>query len=71
MKSVVIAVLLSAILALPALAQDNAQSQSSAQPSVANSDPSQTAATPTGSPVDSAAATAPTASAPKATHNKD
>ncbi len=71
MKSVVIAVLLSAILALPALAQDNAQSQSSAQPSVANSDQSQTAATPTASPVDSAAATAPIASAPKATHNKD
>src|SRR5579863_10353129 len=71
MKSVVIAVLLSVNLSLPALAQDNAQSQSSAQPAVAGSDQSQTAATPTGSPLDSAAATAPIANAPKETHNKD
>jgi len=67
MKSV-IAVLLSAGLSLSAFAQDNTQSQSSAQPS----DQSQTASAPSGpSPADSAAATAPTASAPKETHNKD
>ncbi len=82
--AVVIAVLLSASLAVPALAQDNTQSQSSPQPSASSSqtsttpsqpaadssDSSQTAASPA-SPVDSAAATAPTASAPKETHNKD
>jgi beta-barrel assembly-enhancing protease len=65
MKSLVIAVLLSAGLSLSAVAQDNAQSQSSAQPSAP------AAGTATGSPVDSAAATDPTASAPKETHNKD
>jgi len=71
MKSLVIAVLLGASLSLPALAQDNAQSQPSAPPAVAGSSQSQTAATGNGSPVDSAAATAPIANAPKETHNKD
>ncbi len=83
--TVVIAVLLSANLAMPALAQDSPQSQSSTQPSVntpdtspspapgstTSSDQSQGAPSSTSSPLDSAAATAPTASAPKETHNKD
>jgi len=78
--AVVIAVLLSANPFVPAMAQDNAQSQSSAPASANSSSPpasapdgSQTAAGPSSnsSPVDSAAATAPTAGAPKETHNKD
>jgi beta-barrel assembly-enhancing protease len=68
--AVVIAVLLSAVLAVPASAQDNTQSQSSAQPSASSSDPSQaTQSSP--SPVDSPDATAATGTAPKETHNKD
>jgi len=67
--AVVIAVLLSAILAMPSSAQDNTQSQPSTQSSAGSSGPSQLAPGPT--PGDSAAATAPTASAPKETHNKD
>jgi len=82
-----IAVLLVVGVSLPALAQDNPQSQTSTQASSTASDPSQPAssasdassngqaaassATGTGSPVDSASETAPTASAPKETHNKD
>jgi predicted Zn-dependent protease len=80
-----IAVLLVASLSLPALAQDNQQSQTSTtstQASSSSSDQSQSAsstgapaaqpasANGTGSPVDTAAATAPTASAPKDTHDK-
>src|SRR5271157_252846 len=67
--AVVIAMLLSAVLAIPSSAQDNAQSQPSTQSSASSSDPSQLAPGP--SPVDSASATAPTAGAPKETHNKD
>ncbi len=66
--AVVIAVLLSAVLAIPSSAQDNTQSQPSTQSS-AGSDQSHLA--PGAAPVDSAAATAPTATAPKETHNKD
>ena len=81
-----IAVLLVASLSLPALAQDNQQSQTSTtstQASSNSSDQSQpasstaapaaqpaTSATGTGSPTDTAAATAPAASAPKDTHDK-
>jgi len=67
--AVVVVVLLSAMLAVPALAQDN--TQSSTQPSATSSDSSQTAAATPPSPVDTPDATAPTASAPKETHNKD
>jgi predicted Zn-dependent protease len=82
-----IALLLGASLSLPALAQDNnPQSQTSTQASSNTTDQSQpasstndagsssqSASSPTGngSPVDTTAATAPTASAPKETHNKD
>jgi beta-barrel assembly-enhancing protease len=78
-----IAVLLGASLSLPALAQDNPQSQTSTQASSNSSDPSQPAnsasssdqsassATGSGSPVDNTAETAATANAPKETHNKD
>jgi beta-barrel assembly-enhancing protease len=78
--AVVVAVLLSTNAFVPAMAQDNAQSQSStsasansSSPSASAPDASQTAASPGSysSPVDSAAATAPTANAPKETHNKD
>jgi predicted Zn-dependent protease len=78
--AVVVAVLLSTNAFVPAMAQDNAQSQSStsasansSSPSASAPDASQTAASPGSysSPVDSAAATAPTADAPKETHNKD
>jgi predicted Zn-dependent protease len=81
-----IAVLLVASLSLPALAQDNQQSQTSTtstQVSSNSSDQSQpasstdapatqpaTSANGTGSPTDTAAATAPAASAPKDTHDK-
>ena len=71
MKPVVFAVLLCAGLSLSAWAQDNAPSQPSAQPAAASSDSSPATANGTGSPVDSTAATAPTASAPKETHNKN
>lgn len=70
----VIAVLLAASLSFPAWAQDNnSQSQTSTQPAASSSDQAQPAsgASGTGSPVDSAAATAPIASAPKETHNKN
>jgi beta-barrel assembly-enhancing protease len=67
--AVVIAVLLSASLSVPALAQDNTQSQSSTQPSATSTDSSQLSSGP--SPVDDASATAATANAPKETHNKD
>jgi len=79
--AVVIAMLLSANPVVPAMAQDNTQSQSSTQVSGNSSSPpasapdgSQTAAdspSSSPSPVDSAAATAPIAGAPKETHNKD
>ncbi len=61
-----IAVLLAAGLSLPALAQDNPTSQTS------SSSDQQTASalSQSGSPVDSTAATAPTANAPKETHDK-
>ncbi|MFZ0311986.1 MAG: M48 family metallopeptidase [Candidatus Korobacteraceae bacterium] len=78
-----IAVLLVAGLSLPALAQDNPQSQTSTQASSNSPDQSQPASstsTPaaqpassangTGSPTDTAAATAPPANAPKDTHSK-
>jgi beta-barrel assembly-enhancing protease len=75
--AIVLAVLLSANAFVPAMAQDKAQSQSSTQASGNSSslpanapDGSQSAAS-TSSPVDSAAATAPIAGAPKETHNKD
>src|SRR5579871_4488445 len=65
--AVVIAVLLSVGLAIPALAQD--KTQSSPQPSVASPDPSQAANDPASpSPRDTADATA---NAPRETHNKD
>ena len=68
--AVVIAVLLSVGLAIPALAQD--KTQSSPQPSVASPDPSQAANDPASpSPRDTADATAATANAPRETHNKD
>ena len=70
----VIAVLLAASLSFPAWAQDNnSQSQTPTQPAASSSDQAQPAsgASGTGSPVDSAAATAPIASAPKETHNKN
>jgi predicted Zn-dependent protease len=70
----VIAVLLGASLAFPVLAQDNTQSQTSTSASVSSPDsqpPSAATTTSTGNPVDSAAATAATATAPKETHNKD
>ena len=81
-----IAVLLVVGVSLPALAQDNTQSQTSTQATSNASDQSQPASpandngangqaaagtTGTGSPVDSASQTAPTANAPKETHNKD
>jgi predicted Zn-dependent protease len=71
--AVVIAVLLSTNTSLPALAQNSSQSPASTQSSDNSSDQSQAAASPqTGSsPVDTPDATAPTASAPKETHNKD
>jgi len=65
-------VLLSASLALPSLAQDNTQSQTSTQSPVNPSDQTQPAANasqPT--PAADSAATTSTASAPKDTHNKD
>jgi len=74
-----IAVLLSTSLALPAGAQNTTQSQSSTQSTVNPSDQPQAAvpaAAPTAasddsaSPVDSASATAPTAGAPKETHDR-
>jgi predicted Zn-dependent protease len=78
----VIATLLGACLSVPAWAQNNAQSQTSTQPSATSSDQTQapaaasdqtqapaTANTPP-SPVDNPANTAATASAPKETHNK-
>ena len=74
MKSLTLAamitVLLSVSLSLPAWAQDNTQSQPSA--SVNSSDQVQTATDSAAalSPVDSAAATVPLASAPKETHDK-
>ena len=67
--AVVVVLLLSALPAIPAMAQDNPQS--STQPSATSSDSAQTAAATTPSPVDTPDATAPTASAPKETHNKD
>jgi len=69
--AVVSALLLSASLSVAAWAQDNTQSQSSTQPSASSSNSSQTAnsAGPP-MPVDTAAATAPTATAPKETHDK-
>ena len=66
--AVVIAVLLSAVLAIPSSAQDNTQSQPSTQSSAGSA---QSQLAPGAAPVDSAAATAPTATAPKETHNKD
>ncbi len=70
--AIVMAVLLSVSLSIGALAQDNTQSQSSPQPSVSSSDQSQTASSSSGAPMplDTADATAPTASAPKETHDK-
>jgi predicted Zn-dependent protease len=78
-----IAVLLAVSLSLPALAQDNPQSQTSTQASSNSPDQSQSAsgtgaptaqpaasANGTGSPTDTAAATAPAANAPKDTHDK-
>jgi predicted Zn-dependent protease len=81
-----LATLLGACLCLPALAQDNnPQSQTSSQASGNASDQSQpansespsapsaqtaTSANGTGSPVDDTTATAPTANAPKETHDK-
>ena len=74
----VIAVLLVAGLALPGVAQDNTQSQTSTQPfrqlhpTNRTSDNTPTSAgTGPPSPVDNPASTAATASAPKETHNKD
>ena len=72
----VIAVLLVACLASPAMAQDNTQSQTSTQPAVSTTDSTPTTNTQTQdgngppSPVDNSANTAATASAPKDTHNK-
>jgi predicted Zn-dependent protease len=66
--AVVIAVLLSVGLSMTASAQDNTQSQTPAQPSV-KSEQSQ-AANDASIPVDAADATAATAGAPKATHDK-
>ena len=69
----VIALLLSVGLALPALAQNNTQSQTSTPPSgsTSNASPSASSTSGTGNPVDNAANTAATAGAPKETHNKD
>jgi predicted Zn-dependent protease len=67
--AVVIALLLSAVLAIPATAQDNTQSQPATQSSDNSSDQSQLGSGP--SPGDTTAATAPTATAPKETHNRD
>jgi predicted Zn-dependent protease len=70
----VIAVLLGACLAIPAVAQDNTQSQASTQPTVNSTGPAQgsnaQAQDAPPSPVDSSANTAATANAPKETHNK-
>ena len=68
----VVAMLLGTCLVIPAGAQDNAQSQTSTQPSINSSDQTQAtaAANTASSPVDTAANTAPTADAPKETHDK-
>jgi predicted Zn-dependent protease len=70
----VIAVLLGACLAIPAVAQDNTQSQASTQPTVNSTGPAEgtnaQAQDAPPSPVDSSANTAATANAPKETHNK-
>lgn len=64
--------LVSVSLALPALAQNSTPSQNPA-PSASSTDQTQPAASSDQppSPVDTTAATAPTANAPKETHNKD
>ncbi len=69
----VIAALLAASLAIPVLAQNNTQSQPSTQPAANSTDPSPATndANAPPSPVDDPANTAPTANAPKETHNKD
>ena len=67
-----IVVLLSASLALPALAQNSSSSQTSTPSPVNPTDQTQPAASADNatSPADSAAATTPTATAPKETHDK-
>ncbi len=65
-----IVILLGASLALPSLAQTNTQAQPSTSSPVNPPDQQATSANLPTTPVDSTAATAPTASAPKETHDK-
>src|SRR5579863_4217524 len=73
MKLHAVAAAIAIVLVIPASAQDTSQTSPSAQSTpVASPDQNQTkAADGPPSPVDSAAATAPTATAPKETHNKN
>src|SRR5271166_1301052 len=67
------AILLSVCLALPTVAQDNSQSQTSSAQAPATSQPDQAQPSPTQSstpPADAAASTATPGDAPKATHDK-